>query len=221
MFAIAWMSAKTWRTGLLLLALCLSSGATAAPVEAVALFKDRVVVRTSAGQEMIRVGQTSPGGVTLIEANTRGARVRYQGQEYALSLSARVSTTYVKPESRSVRINQDNLGQYRTRGSLNGHYVNFLVDTGASIVAMSERHAQAMGIDYRGGEAGYVETAQGTARAYFLDVAEVTIGGITINNVEATVIEGSHPIEVLLGMSFLKNVRITDDGGVMTLTAKF
>ncbi len=209
------------RLGLLLLLLLGAPSVSAAPVEAVALFKDRVVVRTAAGQEMIRVGQTSPGGVTLLQADTRGARVRFQDKEYNLSLSARVASTYAKPQATVVHINQDAVGQYRTRGSMNGHYVNFLVDTGASIVAMSERQAQAMGLDFRAGEAGLVETAQGNARAYFLNLSEVTVGGITVNNVAATVIEGTHPVEVLLGMSFLKNVRITDDAGVMTLTAKF
>ena len=77
MSAIARMSVKAWRLGLLVL--CWPLAAAAAPVEAVALFKDRVVVRSPAGQEMIRVGQTSAGGVTLLEADTRGARVKGVG----------------------------------------------------------------------------------------------------------------------------------------------
>ena len=160
-----------------LMVLCLLGSAlpaqAAAPVEAVALFKDRVVVRSSAGQEMIRVGQTSPGGVTLLEADTQGARIEYQGEVIALSLSNRVSTTYTRPAVKTVRINQDNIGQYRTRGLINGHYVNFLVDTGASVVAMSERHEQAMGLDYRAGEKGYVETLFGR---------RIHLGGINDKN---------------------------------------
>lgn len=205
---------------LLLLALVGLSHAVA-PVEAVALFKDRAVVRTSAGQEMIRVGQTSTHGVKLLEANTATARVRYLDREYTLSLSARVASSFAKPTHESVHINQDELGQYRMRGSINGHYVTFLVDTGASVVAMSERHATSMGLDFRAGQMGSVQTAQGNAKAYFLSLDAVTIGGITLHNVEATVIEGTHPIDVLLGMSFLKQLRRSDDGGVLTLTAKF
>ena len=50
---------------------------------------------------------------------------------------------------------------------------------------------------------------------------EVTLGGITQHQVRATVIEGAYPVDVLLGMSFLGSVSLSDDAGVLTLTAKF
>ncbi len=65
------------------------------------------------------------------------------------------------------------------RGALNDHMVDFLVDTGASVVALSERQAQMMGLDYRSGQRGSVQTAQGNANAYFLLLDRVTLGGIT------------------------------------------
>ena len=86
---------------------------------------------------------------------------------------------------------------------------------------MSERHAVAMGLDYRAAQKGFVQTAQGNANSYFLLLDEVTLGGITQNQVRATVIEGNYPVDVLLGMSFLGGVRLSDDAGVLTLTAKF
>lgn len=207
---------------LFLFAVVLACGAAAygqVPIEAVALFKDRAVVRTSAGQEMLKLGETSAAGVTLLKADTASARVRYQGETYELSLSARVASSFAKRTEETVHINRDEYGQYRMRGAINGHYVNFLVDTGASVVALSERHAAVMGLDFRAGQAGSVQTAQGQASAYFLQLDDVTLGSITLQGVSATVIEGNFPVDVLLGMSFLGKVRLSDNEGVLTLTA--
>ena len=208
------------------IAFCLFAGGTAvahagAPVEVVALFKDRIVIRTAAGQEMLKVGETSKNGVKLLQADTRGAKVQYQNDTFELSLTDRVASSFTKPAEEVVHINRDQLGQYRMGGTINGHQVNFLVDTGASVVAMSERHAVAMGLDYQSGQRGYVQTAQGNANSYFLLLDEVTLGGITQHQVRATVIEGTFPVDVLLGMSFLGGVRLNDEAGVLTLTAKF
>lgn len=212
------------RPGRLILFVCtllLSSVCSAAPMEVVALFKDRAVLRTPAGQEMLKLGETSASGITLLQADTQGAKVRYQDKIYELSLSSRVASTFAVPTQRSVHINRDEYDQYRMRGAINGHYVNFLVDTGASVVALSERHANMMGLDFRAGEAGAVQTAQGSASAYFLHLDRVTLGAISAQHVPATVIVGEYPVDVLLGMSFLAKFRLTDDDGVLTLTAKY
>ncbi|MEM9623646.1 MAG: retropepsin-like aspartic protease [Pseudomonadota bacterium] len=201
--------------------LCIAQAGLAAPVEIVALFKDRAVIKTQAGEAMLRVGETSADGVTLIDADPFQARVRYQGKEYPLRLSARVGSVFAKPTANAVHINRDPLGQYRVRGTIDDHLVDFLVDTGASIVAISERQATAMGLDFRAGEPGYVETAQGTAQAYFLSLDKVTVGGISVHGVESAVIQGRFPVDVLLGMSFLNHVQMQDNNGVLTLTARY
>lgn len=191
------------------------------PVEAVALFKDRAVVRTMQGEEMLKVGQTSKAGVTLLAATPIGATVRYQDAVYDLDLSTRVAGSFAKPKEDVVRISSDDFGQYRMRGSIHDQPVNFLVDTGASVVAMSEVHASMLGLDYQAGQKGFVQTAQGNANAYFVMLDKVTLGNITQHKVRATVIEGTYPVDVLLGMSFLKGVKLQDNAGVLTLTAKY
>lgn len=192
-----------------------------APIEVVALFKDRAVLRTPSSQQMLRVGETSDFGATLLSADPYGAKVRYANEIYDLTLSTRVSSRFSKRTEDSVRINRDNFGQYRISGQINGHYASFLVDTGASVVAMSETHATSMGLNYLQGQPGNVETAQGITSAYFLNLDEVKIAGIVRHGVRATVILGSYPVEVLLGMSFLRNVNMRDEAGVLTLTAKY
>ena len=190
-----------------------------APVEAVALFKDRAMVRTVHGQELIRVGQTSKGGVTLLASDPSMARVRYEGEVYQLTLSTRVGSNFSKPSQNSLRVSRDQLGQYRVRGSINGHLVPFLIDTGASYVALSGQAAQQMGLDYRSGSPATVSTAQGSSPAFTVNLTSVTVGSITRYNVAAFVIEGSYPTEALLGMSFLSQVSMRDEGNVLTITS--
>ena len=61
-----------------------------APVEVVALFKERAVIRSAEGQVMLKMGETSKFGATLLSANPHEAVVRYKGEVYRLGLSARV-----------------------------------------------------------------------------------------------------------------------------------
>ena len=62
------------------------------PVEVVALFKDRAVIRVAGEQEMLQVGETSKNGVYLVRAEAKGAQVRYKNEVYNLNLSNRVSS---------------------------------------------------------------------------------------------------------------------------------
>ena len=151
-----------------------------APVEVVALFKERAVIRSAEGQVMLKMGETSKFGATLLSANPHEAVVRYKGEVYRLGLSARVSGGFAEPEATEVRLNEDSFGQYRMRGAINGNYVNFLVDTGASVIAMSEHTARQINLDYLNSDRGKVQTAQGTADSYFLTLSEVTLGGFEI-----------------------------------------
>ena len=211
------------RLCLLLLGSTLALSAHALPpIEVVGLFKNQAVIKAPGGTpRLLKVGQESPEGVRLIAANPREAVIEYQGERHTLSLSDRVSSGFRAAERASVTIASDQLGQYRVRGAINNHYVNFLIDTGASVVALSSRDAQRLGIDYSRGERGQVQTAQGTTDSYFLMLDEVKVAGLTAYNVQAAIIEGSYPLEILLGMSFLRQVSMQEQGGAMVLTQKF
>lgn len=221
----AGMSVKAFTNGLWAgLFLCgwmLAAGSWAAePVEAVALFKDRALIRTVEGEALLRTGETSAFGARLLAASPDGARVLYKGEEYVLSLSNRMTSRFKPPQIHSVRLNEDAAGQYRVRGTINGTLVDFLIDTGASVVAMSQDHARAINLDYANGAKGTVQTAQGVTNAYFVTLSNVTLGGISVNGVQATVIEGSFPVDVLLGMSFLNNLHMQNNNGVLVLSAR-
>ena len=81
--------------------------------------------------------------------------------------------------------------------------MQFLVDTGATSIAMNENEARRLGIDYRvDGKPMVASTASGTSRGWRVTLDRVKIGGIELLGVEAAVIEGGYPTEALLGMSF-------------------
>ncbi len=191
------------------------------PVEIVGLFKDMAVIRAGSGEKLLKVGETTPQGVTLISATSREAVVAWNGSEHTLGLSKQVAGQYAEAQVSEVSIPADDLGQYRIRGAINNHYVDFLVDTGASVVALSSAKAEALGINYRQGQLGSVQTAQGNAESYFLNLQQVTVAGITAHNVQAAIITGQFPVDILLGMSFLKQVSIRESGGVMTLVQQY
>jgi aspartyl protease family protein len=191
------------------------------PVEIVGLFKDMAVIRAGTGEKLLRVGETTPHGVTLVSATASEAVVAWQGEQHTLGLSKQVAGQYADPQVSEVSIPADDLGQYRIRGAINNRYVDFLVDTGASVVALSSAQAEALGIDYKLGQRGSVQTAQGNAESYFMNLQQVTVAGITAHNVQAAIITGQYPLDILLGMSFLKQVSIRESGGVMTLVQNY
>lgn len=193
----------------------------ASPVDVVGLFKNRAVLRVPNQAEfMLRAGQEKHG-VKLLSADASKARISFQGDIYNLNLSSRIRGNYRKVEQAQVSVNADQLGQFYVRGAVNQNYVNFLVDTGASVIAISSQMAEQMGIDYRKGQPGTVQTAQGVTESFFVSLDEVTVGSIKVQNVQAAVISGSYPSEILLGMSFLRNVKMQENNGVLMLTQKF
>ena len=200
---------------------CTQPVVASAPVEVVGLFKGMAVVRLPGqGEKLIRVGETTDAGITLLAADAASAEVRYQDNVYTLGLSRKVAGRYKAVDKRQISINPDGSGQYRVSGAINGQPAGFLVDTGASVLAMSSDDARRLGIDYAAAERGSVQTAQGLVGSYFLDVDKVEVGGITVHNVKSAVIEGSYPAEMLLGMSFLRQVALSETNGVMVLTQK-
>jgi len=189
-----------------------------APVEAVGLFKDRAMIRVLGVEHYLTVGQTSPEGATLVESDAQHAVVRYKDESYKLTLSDRVGGTFQAPTNAMLSIAPDQIGQYRAQGTINGRSADFLVDTGASLVAISERSAKEMGISYANSpERAPVVTAQGQIDSYLVDLDTLTIGGIQTHHVRAAVIPGDYPLEVLLGMSFLRKVKMEEQAGVLVL----
>lgn len=207
----------------LLLTVALSSLVMARPDIVVrGLLKNMVVLDVDGVQRIIKAGKTSPEGITLISANTKEAVVEIDGKRETLVLSRRIGgVQYSVPEKQAVRIARGMGGHYFTPGRINGRAVNFLVDTGATTVAMSSLMARKLGIDYKSGRPVRMQTANGIARGYRLMLDSVSVGTVKLHNVDAIVNEGAFPAEILLGNSYLSRVEMNVDNGVLVLQAKF
>lgn len=199
------------------------TGFTGPAITVEALFKDRALLRIDGRTQLMRVGDTSEEGVTLLEASAMGATVRLDDREIDLTLHETISTRVAPPpEVAEVSIWRDEQGFFRVPGTLNGVLADFLVDTGASHVALNERDARRFGIDYRAaGEPTRVNTAGGVTEAYAVTLRSLTIGDISRRDVPGLVILGNHPTHVLLGNSFLGSLDIENRGQQMILRKKY
>ncbi len=186
------------------------------------LFRDKVVLLIDGKRCILSIGERSPEGVALVSANSSQALLEIQGHRSIYKLGSRVSTSFTKAASKRITIYRDPQGAYTTVGSINGFPVNFLVDTGASAIAMGGQEARRLGISYKlEGRRTHIQTASGTALAYVVRLDTVKIGDIQQRNVQAFVIEGEAPSTVLLGMSYLNRFNILNKGQVMHLEQKY
>jgi aspartyl protease family protein len=113
-----------------------------------------------------------------------------------------------------VVLEQDRNGHYEAEGQINGQAVTFLVDTGATDVALPVSMARALGLDF--GPKVKVMTAAGPADAWVTRLDEVAVGGIRRRNVRASITSGEFN-GVLLGMSFLKHYSLQQQDGKLVI----
>lgn len=107
-------------------------------------------------------------------------------------------------------------GHFVSGGAINGRAVEFMVDTGATTVAMSAADAERIGIKYRDGQRGMASTAGGMVPIYRVNLTSVRVGEVTVYGVDATVVQAQMPF-VLLGNSFLSRFQMTRVNDMMTL----
>ncbi|MGD2137315.1 MAG: TIGR02281 family clan AA aspartic protease [Gammaproteobacteria bacterium] len=206
----------------IVLACLVSVPSAATDVRVVGLFNDRALVEVDGRQHLLRPGETSPEGVGLVSASSDGAVLEVDGRRISAALDNRVSARKRRSPDRAVQIRRNSSGMYTTVGSINGLPVTFLVDTGATQIAMNAAQARRLGIDYRVvGSPAAVTTASGTERAWRVSLNTVKVGELRLHDVSGVVIEGPQPAETLLGMSFLGRLEITNNGQLMTLRQKY
>ena len=191
-------------------------------VEVQGLFSNKAVLMIDGNRYVLAAGEVSPEGVKVISADSRSAVLEIEGeQKQYMPGNAVINTSFKKRQSRKETIFINSSGMYLTFGSINGRSVRFLVDTGASAIAMNTEQAKRLGIRYdKIGVPAKVSTASGYAGAYSVRLKSVSIGNITETNVEALIIDGNHPGPVLLGMTFLGRLSVEHSGSAMTLLQK-
>lgn len=194
--------------------------ASATSVSVVGLFKDKAIVTIDGSKpRTLSAGQTFQG-LKLVSADSGGAIVEVDGARRVLAMGQSFSGGASAGDRRSVSLTADARGHFTAAGSLNGYPMSFLVDTGATSIAISADEARRMGLDYRSGQAYGVNTAAGVVPAWRVTFNTVKVGGITLNQVEGMVLEAGLSTP-LLGMSFLNRMEMQRNGQTMTLTQRF
>jgi aspartyl protease family protein len=196
--------------------------ATNTSIAVVGLSEDSAVIDIHGKLQVLKLGQISPQGITLISADSEEAILEIDEQQSVYKLSGRVKNlpSMVSPPSSQpafVRILPNQQEMYITQGSINNHTVHFLVDTGATLIAMSSQQAQQLGIPYQQGEIQLVSTASEVVKAYRIRLDKVQVGDITLYAIESFVLEGEQPKEILLGMSFLNHLEMRREGKILEL----
>ena len=204
------------------LAWLLVNVAHATDIEVAGLFNGKAMVSINGSPpKVLSVGQTLQN-VKLVSASSSAAVFEVDGKKQTLGMGQSISTSSGSNGNKPmIKLTADGGGHFQTGGSVNGRPINFLVDTGATTVAISMRSAQAMGIDLRKATVGASTTAAGVVRSYRVTFDNVKIGDISLNFVEGSVLEGMPDDFALLGNSFLSRLEMRREGTVLTLTKNY
>lgn len=116
---------------------------------------------------------------------------------------------------KEVVLEQNRQGHYVANGTINAVPVTFLLDTGATDVAIPENIAEAANLQR--GYSGRAATANGTITVYGTQVGELTIGNIVLHDINASIMPSMPGDTILLGMSALRQIEFTQRGSRLTL----
>jgi aspartyl protease family protein len=182
---------------------------------------DRALLVIDGQPHVVAAGQ-SLGGVKVVSVGADEARVEVGGRGVSLRQGTPVSVGGGGGASggSEIVLTAGPGGHFRTAGSINQRPVEFMVDTGATTVAMDAATADRIGLDWHKGNASAVGTANGVAAAYEVLLTTVKIGDVEVHNVRAMVL-GTPMGYLLLGNSFLSRFDMQRTGDTMRLTRKF
>lgn len=196
--------------------------AAATDVTVVGLFPGKAVVTINRGApRTLSVGQKTGEGVVLVSVDNRAAVIEVDGKKQTLEMGQHFESEASTGARNAVTLAADTRGHFVTQGQVNGSSVRFLVDTGATLVALPATEARRLGIDYEKGTRGYSSTAGGVVPVYRVKLDSVAIGGLELLGVDAVVLEGRGMDVALLGMSFLNRTEMRREGTTLTLTKRF
>jgi aspartyl protease family protein len=203
----------------ILIFVCRIAGAVET-IEVQALFPGKVMLAVDGESRVLSAGQIF-AGVKMISADGKMAVLEIDGVQKQYTPGNAISMNYQKLEHVREQVMADTRGMFFTHGSINGRSAHFLVDTGATTVAMSSVEAKNLGIQYRlKGEETQVSTASGIARAWRIKLRSVKLGQLEQKNIVAMVVDGGYPEHILLGMTFLERLKVTKEAGKMTIEQK-
>ena len=203
------------------LALALASGfAAAQDVGLAGVMGSKAMLMINGGEpQSVAVGQTLDG-VKVIAVQGDQVVVEVGGKKRPLRVGQHAIGAASGDGSGKVALTADGQGHFYTTGTINGAYVRFLVDTGATMVSLGASDARRIGLDPSRGVKGLSDTANGQIVVTKIQLDTVRVGDITLHNVDALIHQSDMPA-ALLGMSFLNRMEMQRDGSTMTLKRRF
>ncbi|MEJ1128379.1 TIGR02281 family clan AA aspartic protease [Variovorax sp. CCNWLW225] len=180
-----------------------------------------ILIVNGAPPKTVAVGETFQG-VKLVSLQAEQAVVELEGKRVNLRMDTPVSIgggTGTGGGSRIV-LPADSRGHFMTQGAINGRTVTFMLDTGATSIALSAADAQRIGLDYSKGQRIQMNTANGVSSGYRLRLQSVRVGDVEVYDVEAIVSPQPMPF-VLLGNSFINRFSMRRDADQMVLEKRY
>ena len=205
------------------LAMLASAGAVSATeVSLVGLYSGKALVVVDGGKpHSIPVGVKGTDGVKLLSIENDAAQFEIDGHKQHLTVGQHaVSAGHDDHEAATASLTADGNGHFVTVGTINGAPTRFLVDTGATLIAIGKTDAVRANIDYLRGQPAMSMTANGVTRIWRVTLNSVRVGDVVLNQVEAAVHEHDLPV-ALLGMSFLNRMEMRREGQTMTLKKRY
>lgn len=170
----------------------------------------------------LSIGKKTKSGVKLLSTNRNSAVIEVSGERRQLIMGQNLS--FAPPVKGSqVTLQSDSGGHFYVTAKINNKSsVRLIVDTGATMVTLSNEDAIRLNIPNYKKEPITIATANGISTAYKIKLNLIQVGNITLSNIDAIVIAESNNLKIsLLGMSFLNRMIVKKDGSTMTLTKRF
>jgi aspartyl protease family protein len=183
---------------------------------------DKALLIIDGAPRTVATGATVQG-VRLVGLGDAGATVEVGGKRVLLPMGgAQVNLGGAASDGGGSRIvlSATSGGHFLTSGNINGRAVQFIVDTGATNVSLSENEAQRLGIDFSKAQRGLANTANGQVVAHRVSLGSVRVGDVTVYNVDATIVPAQMEM-ILLGNSFLSRFQMKRENDTLTLDKRF
>lgn len=164
----------------------------------------------------------SAGNVRVLSTSANQAVVSVNGRQLTLRLGEAPASVGGTPASEGgdrIVLSADSRGHFFAQGSINNRPAQFMVDTGASYVALGQPEADRLRIDYKSANTVGISTANGVAQGWRLKLRSVRVGDVTLYEVDAVVTPLPMPM-ILLGNSFLNRFNMRRDGDQLTLSRR-
>jgi aspartyl protease family protein len=170
----------------------------------------------------VRPGETHEG-VKVVSTNGDQAVLEFGGKRHTLRVGdapASVGGGGGGARGNKIVLTASSGGHFVTQGAINGKAVQFMVDTGATVIGMGVADAERLGLDYKAGRPVRMSTANGIAPGWLVKLSSVRIGDVEVYEVDAVVGQASMP-NLLLGNSFLTRFQMKRDNDQMVLERRY